>query len=479
MKPIFGETSPPPLLVALLATAAMAWAGHPATSGWWAVAAGIGLWWLVWILPTKRTMLLVVLILIPIPATGFAGLRTLDPALWALLAVAWSGLYALIGTLFANLAQRWAPRLATPIPWLFGWSGVDHLLVHALPLPLPAPLALGYVVSDTALVSLAALTGPAGLGLAASVLSLAVVALLRTVIRRDIASWHTAQRLLCAATLLVSLALLLPPLAARTPALPARNVAISQLPLGSPTPGGPLANFIARASELDADLHIWPEAALLDQTTADLPTIARAAEALAATLLAGAMRTAADGRLLNSAVVADRHTVRFAYDKERLVPHFEAHVSPGIGERWPIRWAGWPIGLLICWESLYYDLALQRVHAGAEVLVVLAHAGWAGESTSGHWHAQVARVLASSLGLPVIFAAHEGPSMAWGHDGRLIGALPRGAEALVLPLAPPLAWRTPYRVLGPHGVTLMWWCGLAVALMWARLPPPGRLDHVP
>ena len=66
-------------------------------------------------------------------------------------------------------------------------------------------------------------------------------------------------------------------------------------------------------------------------------------------------------------------------------------------------------------------------------------------------------------GKPVVVASHDGPSMAWGHDGRLLG-LAAGAKAgLTVAVAAPSDWTTPYARFGPRGVAVV------VATAWAVL----------
>jgi apolipoprotein N-acyltransferase len=480
MKPTCGGSNPlcarSALSVTLFAATAMAYAAQPTTTGWWAVVAGAGLWWLLGHLPPARAVLPVGVVLIQIPASGFAGVRGLDPLAWLLLCVAWSLLYAAAGALLTHAATRLVPTLAPPIPWLFAWGGLDHHLVHARQPLLPIPITLGYPLVDTPLVAATAFLGPSGLGALGALLALALMTSLQALLAGDRANRAAARRWGGAAAFALLPTLAITPLAAHTPLQPPRSVGITQISEVDLLPEERLQRFLQRAQLMHADLHIWPEAALWEQRDADLAPLAEAAALLGAPLLTGVLRSAEDGKRHNGAAFADQQGARFAYDKRRLVPHFETGHDPGSGERWPIRSRDWRLGLLICWESLFFDLALQRVQAGAEVLVVLAHAGWAGESASGWWHAEVARVLAWSLGVPVLFASHEGPSVGWSHDGRRIGAAPAGEGVLWLQLAVPSGWRTPYRTLGASGVAWLWGGAFALSLSFAaHWSPRGRV----
>jgi apolipoprotein N-acyltransferase len=453
----------------------MLWAAQPTTSGWWAVVAGAGLWYLLSQLPPWRAVLPVVMVLIAIPASGFAGLRGLDPLAYVLLCVAWSSLYAIAGALLTVVATRLVPRLTPPIPWLFAWGAVDHHLVHAPHPLLPIPMPSGYPLVDTPLVAASAFLGPPALGTLGSLLGLALMASLRALVIGEPSLRRAALRWVTAAAVGLLFPLTFTTLAARTPLGLRQSVAVTQIAELELLAEERLPRFLHRAELVQADLHIWPEAALWDQHIADLARLADAAASLGAPLLTGVLRRTAEGKSHNGAAFADHRGARFVYDKTRLVPGFETEHRPGIGERWPIRADGWQLGLLICWESLFFDLALARVDAGAEVLVVLAHAGWGGGSASGWWHAEVARVLAWSLGVPVIFASHEGPSVAWSHDGRRLASAPAGEGVMWLQMAPPAGWRTPYRALGATGSGWLWVLAFGLSLWFAHWSASGRM----
>jgi apolipoprotein N-acyltransferase len=162
-------------------------------------------------------------------------------------------------------------------------------------------------------------------------------------------------------------------------------------------------------------------------------------------------------------VLADPHQALFAVDKRWLVPGYEDWLTPGIGERWPLRTAGWRLGVLICWESLFLDEAIDRARRGADVLVVLAHDGWANGTGTPWWHARAGRLVAWSAGRPVVVASHDGPSMVWAHDGRLLAAAEPGPAGLVARVAAPIGWRTPYVWLGSAGLAAVW---VAVVVAW-------------
>jgi apolipoprotein N-acyltransferase len=214
------------------------------------------------------------------------------------------------------------------------------------------------------------------------------------------------------------------------------------------------------------DLHVWPESALGYVAPEALPGLADAARALGAPVLAGGYRPDADGGWRNSVALATDEAATWVLDKRHLVPRYEAWLTAGVGERWPARAAGLRWGVLVCWESLHLGAALDRARA-ADVLVVLTHDGWAGATATPWWHARSGRLLAWSTGRPVVVASHDGPSMAWSHDGRLLATALGGDAGLTVALAAPSAWTTPYARLGPRGVASV------VAAGWTALLAAG------
>jgi apolipoprotein N-acyltransferase len=241
---------------------------------------------------------------------------------------------------------------------------------------------------------------------------------------------------------------------------PTRSVAVLQIPDGDERGLDRLSAFAAGAAGLPADLHVWPEAALARELADDASPLHAVALGLEAAVVAGAFRRDHDGAWRNAAAFADRHGAAFAVDKRRLVPGYEDWLAPGIGERWPLRAAGWRLGVLICWESLFLDEALDRVRRGADVVLVLAHDGWANGTGTPWWHARAGRLLAWSVGRPVVVASHDGPSMVWRHDGHALAEAGPGAGALLAEVAAPVGWRTPYVRLGSPGLAALWCAGL-------------------
>lgn len=454
----------PTLREALLAGAAaalLAASGRPWGPWWAAVVAGGVLWPLLARAPARRATVVAAIALVPVPAVGYEGLRVYDPGAWWAVTIGVALAYGLAGGLAAAAWARARPAADPawrPLPWLLAWAGLDLLLSHARPWPVPFPVTPGYALVGGPLVALAAWAGPAGLGVAWGVLGIGVAGFGRGHLglpgARRWWPWAAGTVLLATATHLA---------ATRAAPTDALTVAVVQRP--AVAEGERLDAFASAAGRAGAvDLHVWPEAALGRELAVDPTPLRSVAADLGAPVLAGAFRRDEVGGWRNAAALADAHAVRFVADKRWTIPGYEAWLTPGVGERWPAWVAGWRWGVLLCWESLFLDEAIARVRAGADALAVLAHDGWADGTITPWWHARAGRLLAWSVGRPVVVASHDGPSMAWTHDGRAIASAPAGDAVLAFALPRAHRAATPYVAYGPRGLALAWAIAAAAAL---------------
>ncbi len=454
------------------AVALVAWACRP-EGPWLASMVGAALVW-----PDlargsgPRPAATAALLLAPVPASAFEGLRVHDPAAWAAVAVGWSVAYGAVGALGGRVVGRTFAPSARPVGWAAAWAALDAAVVHGAPFVSALPVTPGYLLLDGPLVAWAAVGGPVALGVAWALLGAALAAVVG---RFGVAPGGTAAG---AAWGAVALALVggahaWSAAATRAPTVPSRTVAVAHGVGGEAAlaatrtdpdaAAGIVAALLERARASPAvDLHVWPESALGYVAPEGLPGLVEVARALGAPVLAGGYRPDADGGWRNSVVFATTAAATWAVDKRHLVPRYEAWLTAGVGERWPVRVAGRRWGVLLCWESLHLGAALERARA-ADVLLVLTHDGWAGATATPWWHARSGRLLAWSTGKPVVVASHDGPSMAWSHDGRLLGSAAGTEVGLAVALDPPERWTTPYARFGPRGVAA------AVAAAWAVL----------
>ena len=198
------------------------------------------------------------------------------------------------------------------------------------------------------------------------------------------------------------------------------------------------------------DLLIWPESAwqptLGEGGDAFLSAIAHD---LGVPLLTGAWRAAGAGGLRNVAVVVEADGQRAAAEKVHPVPVYERAPGGPLG-RWLDRaglWAGRfargaalppvdlatvsgdvPVGVLVCIDAAYPDLARALRESGARVIVSIAN-----EAGTGSWpalvHARIVRLRAAENRVPVLRVANTGPTLWIDARGRVVHALPEGARA--------------------------------------------------
>lgn len=194
----------------------------------------------------------------------------------------------------------------------------------------------------------------------------------------------------------------------------------------------------ALAREPDTDLVVWPEQAL--QTAPDDavygPPLHGLVERLGRPLLLGAPRhEPAEGgsRVYNAAFLLRPGAAPAHYDKLRLLPFSETHplddwlggpdgdlgtaeyaagTRPGL-----LAWGGPPLGVLICFEAVYPEMARSLAQGGARVLVNIANDGWFRGSGGQEQHLAQVTFRAIETGLPLVRVTNTGISGVIGPDG--------------------------------------------------------------
>ena len=156
-------------------------------------------------------------------------------------------------------------------------------------------------------------------------------------------------------------------------------------------------------------------------------------------------------------------SIRGIYDKVHLVPFGEYLPLQRLLERFGLRQltkqvggflagdrrramdvAGAPKMLpLVCYEAIFPGAAVPRGERPGW-LVNVTNDGWFGISSGPHQHFQQARVLAIAEGLPLVRAANTGISAVIDPLGRIVHALPLGAEGIIDSGLPQAIEPTPY-----------------------------------
>jgi apolipoprotein N-acyltransferase len=218
---------------------------------------------------------------------------------------------------------------------------------------------------------------------------------------------------------------------------------------------------------------VWPESAfpfLLHRSPAMLAQVAGLLPP-GVTLITGAARMddplpgETVGRFFNSIqAIDDRGTIVASYDKVHLVPfgeyvpnfldallravglHQFVHIPGGFsaGQRHRVLAAPGlpPAAASVCYEAIFPG---EVVPAGPRPSLILnvTNDGWFGQTAGPYQHFAQARLRAVEEGLPLVRAANTGISAVVDPYGRVVGALPLGAEGVLdseLPqsIAPPL-----------------------------------------
>jgi apolipoprotein N-acyltransferase len=143
-----------------------------------------------------------------------------------------------------------------------------------------------------------------------------------------------------------------------------------------------------------------------------------------------------------------------------MLGNFSAGPEPTIFEVGPAR-----IGVLICYEGMYAQLARTYRQRGANVLAVLTNDLWWGHSTFAPWHARMIASRAVEEAMPAVRAANSGVSSVT--DGR--GALgPRTRldeiRTLTVELTPGAAGSGTFYTR--HGDWVLWILPLAPLAAW-------------
>jgi len=125
------------------------------------------------------------------------------------------------------------------------------------------------------------------------------------------------------------------------------------------------------------------------------------------------------------------------YDKVHLVPFgeyvplkrflpFVHRLVPAAGdfasgkEIVPLKLPGLPVGILICYEAIFPDLARTHVKKGAKILVNLTNDAWFGMTSAPYQHLCMSAFRAVENGRPLIRAANTGFSAFIGSNGKII-----------------------------------------------------------
>ncbi len=263
---------------------------------------------------------------------------------------------------------------------------------------------------------------------------------------------------------------------------------------------GIYADQTRSAMSQKVDLVIWPEAAATfffqpeDKYPADFAEDASYRQQLldlargtGESILFGAPALGVEdnrvGFYNRAYLVSGQGEVVSWYDKIQLVPFgeyvparsilgfFVNRVVPGLGDMFPGKRQtlfdvkGAKLSMLICYESIFPDLARRSVKAGADVMVNITNDAWYGTSSAPYQLLAMASMRSVETKVPLIRVANTGISAVIMDDGEITARTPlfqRGTQI------EDVAWhpmRTLYTIIGDVFAEIC--LGLTIiALIW-------------
>lgn len=196
--------------------------------------------------------------------------------------------------------------------------------------------------------------------------------------------------------------------------------------------------------EAATDLLVWPETAMpfyFQDGDALAAAVARFARERGVPLVTGSPAYARVGEaysLYNRVyLIAPDGRVAAHYDKAHLVPFgeyipfgkylpFLSKLAHGVGDfvagqdAAPLRHGNLALGLLICYEAIFPELAQASVEAGANILVNVSNDAWFGRSSAPLQHLDLAALRAVEQGRFLIRATNTGISAVIDPRGRVL-----------------------------------------------------------
>ncbi|MDQ0392566.1 apolipoprotein N-acyltransferase [Labrys monachus] len=272
-----------------------------------------------------------------------------------------------------------------------------------------------------------------------------------------------------------------------------RNQILTQYLALSRQPTADGADGMAKVTDL-----IWPESAFPFLLSSDPDALAVLGDLLKpnAVLLTGAGRaeqpTTDDGPVLyyNSLHVIDATgTIIGNYDKVHLVPFGEylpfqsflesiglrqlteqrGGFTPGPGLRTLDIPNAPPVGVLVCYEAIFPDAAIDAAHRPGWLLNV-TNDGWFGLTPGPYQHFVQARARAVEEGLPLVRAGNDGISAVIDPVGRVLARLPLGTSGVLDSRLPAALAPTAFAKAGNTIIAILFLIATICAVCFRRAP---------
>jgi apolipoprotein N-acyltransferase len=207
-----------------------------------------------------------------------------------------------------------------------------------------------------------------------------------------------------------------------------------------------------KAVQAGAQLLVWPETSapvLFGGGNADWKLPGEISLRLKVPMVVGAPSTEmVEGvtSYFNSAFLVDGNMLRYRYDKMHLVPFGEympltwlLPLGPGIAARDADYSPGEnmtvmrvkeypPFSVLICYETIFPELARMAVRKGARFLFNITNDGWFGDTAAPYQHLAMAGMRSVENRVWLLRSANTGISAAFDPTGRMVSQIPLGQE---------------------------------------------------
>ncbi len=231
--------------------------------------------------------------------------------------------------------------------------------------------------------------------------------------------------------------------------------------------------YTRKAAEQGADIVVWPESAIpltISPTNPLAVKISEIAKEAGVSILVGTL-TAKDGDNFNSIMYfrADGSVSDTVYNKRRLVPFGEfvpmnglietlipplaelvlsgADATPGTDPA-VTEIEGGRYGSLICFDSIYEQLSVDSVRAGAELLCVSTNDSWFADSAALYMHNSQSQLRAIETGRYVVRAANTGVTTVFDPKGKAVAGLEPHTDGQVTVKVRLISEKTLYTVIG-------------------------------
>lgn len=210
------------------------------------------------------------------------------------------------------------------------------------------------------------------------------------------------------------------------------------------------------AARIQPGLIVWPESAapfFFQENSPASDRIRTLSRELNTHLLFGSpameLRNNRPANLNSAFLLGPDGSERGRSDKVHLVPFGEyvplARLLPfvnklvhGIGdfapgqEIKPLKAADTPLGVLVCYEAIFPELARAHVNSGSRVLVNITNDAWFGRSSAPYQHLSMAAFRAVETRTPLVRAANTGITSIIDQNGHIKGMTSLFREAVMV-----------------------------------------------